>query len=190
MFAQGVILSDSFSLKLAATGSELEVGGTDTALYNAPLNYIGVVVPTGAVARGFWQVIMDSVTVGGKAVRGLVNLQAIFDSGSSFIYTSSRLADMVYKNIDGSERIPNTSYYSYPCSTSPAVSLTFNGRSYPITPALFNAGSVTNQAGRCVGAIAGGFSSDSYWIIGDAFLQGYYTSYDFTNNRVGIATLV
>ena len=59
---QGHIQSAVFGMKLAKSGSELYIGGTDAALYKGAVEYHGV---TGS---GFWQLSGASALVNGKAV--------------------------------------------------------------------------------------------------------------------------
>ena len=58
--AQGSIKSAVFGMKLAQSGSELYVGGTDPALYKGAVEYHSV---TGS---GFWQIAGASAIVGNK----------------------------------------------------------------------------------------------------------------------------
>lgn len=59
---QGHIKSAVFGMKLAKSGSELYVGGTDAALYKGSPEYHT------ATGSGYWQISGASALVNGKAV--------------------------------------------------------------------------------------------------------------------------
>lgn len=71
---------------------------------------------------------------------------------------------------------------SFPCATI----------STSLTPfRSFNLGETESGSGQCVGALAGadlGLGS-GVWLLGDSFMKNVYTSFDFSNNQVGFATL-
>ena len=46
----------------------------------------------------------------------------------------------------------------------------------------------TGSDGQCVGSIVGN-DNMSFWIVGDVFLRGVYTAFDFGGKRVGFAEL-
>lgn len=62
---QGVIKNGVFGFKLAGTGSELYLGGTDTSLYNGQIEYHSVVGRT-----GYWQIGSGKLSLG-SSVRSL-----------------------------------------------------------------------------------------------------------------------
>jgi cathepsin D len=76
------------------------------------------------------------------------------------------------------------------CNTSVAVSISFGGTDWEISPSDMNVGTVTS--GMCAGAIfdggaLSGFSD--YWIIGDTFLKNVYSVFRAEPPSVGFAQL-
>ncbi|KAL4252094.1 peptidase A1 family protein [Abortiporus biennis] len=182
LVAQSRTTSPVFAFKLASTGSELLLGGTNPNLYTGEFTYASVLV------KGYWQVLMDSVNVNGK--KPATYLQAVIDTGTTLIIGDSTSVRNFYATIPGSKDASSTfapGFYTVPCNAIPSVSLTFNGKSFTIAPALFNYGRPNTRSSDCIGSIVS--SSLNFWIIGDRFLQNVYTSFDLGNNRVGFATL-
>ena len=102
------------------------------------------------------------------------------------IIAPTAAADQFYAAMPYSEDLGN-GFYTIPCSPLPAISLTFGGQPFGVKPALFNLGQVPGRPGQCFGGIVGSDDMD-FWIVGDMFLQGVYTEFDFGRNRVGFAS--
>ena len=75
--------SSVFAFKIADSGSELSIGGLDSSVYSGIPAYTNVTIPA------YWQIVFDSLTVGGYSVLG--SRPAIVDSVrmlQSFIFLS------------------------------------------------------------------------------------------------------
>ncbi|EIW63511.1 acid protease [Trametes versicolor FP-101664 SS1] len=180
---QGAVKTGVFAFKLAKTGSELYLGGTDTSLYTGAIEYHAV---TGS---GFWQVAGASLNVGTKAVQS--NFQTIIDSGTTIIYGPPSQVKTFYQSIPGSKVYDSTNgFYSFPCSSVPSnVSFSWGGKKWTISAANFNFGRVSSTT--CIGAIAGqdlGLGTNT-WLLGDSFMKNVYSVFSFDQNSVGFATL-
>lgn len=140
-------------------------------------------------AQGYWQVTMDAVSVTSRTpVR---NVQSVIDTGTTLIIGYAPQVRQFYAAIPGSRDASATvgqGFFTFPCSTTAHVSLTFGGRAFSISPSLFNLGRVSATSNNCVGAIVGS-GAISFWVIGDTFLQNVYSTFDVGHNRVGFATL-
>lgn len=132
---------------------------------------------------------LDAVTVNGNTpVR---NVQSIIDTGTTLIVAYAPQVRQFYAAIPGSKDASSTvgqGFYSFPCSATEHVSMTFGGKAFSISPTLFNLGRVNAGSSDCVGAIVGS-NSVSFWVVGDTFLQNVYSTFDLGSNRVGFATL-
>ena len=184
LVAQNNTLPPQFSFKLAASGSELLLGGADQSLYTGSFTYAPV------TTQGYWQVTLGSVNVNSTAISSSRNVQSIIDTGTTLILAPYKQVQALYAAIPGSKNAYATvgnGFYTFPCSSTPTVSLNYSGRSFNIDPQYFNLGRVDPGSNDCVGAIVG--SVFNFWIVGDTFLQNVYTTFDLGNNRVGFAQL-
>ncbi|KAI0782433.1 aspartic protease [Irpex lacteus] len=180
---QGKVSAGAFGFKLASSGSNLYLGGTDTSKYSGSIEYHSIDTST-----GFWQATGAKAIVGSSAA--VNNFETIIDSGTTIIYGPPSAVKTFYSKISGSQVYDSSEgYYSYPCSSAPTVGFSWGGKTWTISSANFNLGSVGN--GQCVGAIAGqdlGLGS-GVWLLGDSFMKNVYTAFSFDQNAVGFATL-
>ncbi|KAI0359193.1 acid protease [Trametes cingulata] len=181
--AQGAVKNGVFGFKLAKSGSELYLGGTNTKLYTGSIEYHPV---TGS---GFWQISGASLRLGSTTV--LSGFQTIIDSGTTIIYGPPDDVATFYKSIPGSQLYDKANgFYSFPCSAVPAnVGFNWGGKTWTISAADFNFGKASST--RCIGAIAGvdlGLGTKT-WLLGDSFMKNVYSAFSFDSNSVGFAQL-
>lgn len=121
----------------------------------------------------------------------LRNVRSVIDTGTTLIVAHAPQVRQFYAAIPGSQDATATigqGFYTFPCSATERVSLTFGGKAFSIAPDLFNLGRVSARSQDCVGAIVG-TSGISFWVVGDTFLQNVYSTFDLGNDRVGFAAL-
>ncbi|KAI0332356.1 acid protease [Cubamyces sp. BRFM 1775] len=181
--SQGAVKNGVFAFKLAKSGSELYLGGTDTSLYTGSIEYHSV---TGS---GFWQLANAKLYLGTKTIES--GVQTIIDSGTTIIYGPPSQVAAFYKSIPGSKVYDSENgFYSFPCSSVPSnVAFSWGGQKWTISAANFNFGRVSST--QCIGAIAGqdlGLGSNT-WLLGDSFMKNVYTVFSFDQNSVGFAKL-
>ncbi|KIK91446.1 hypothetical protein PAXRUDRAFT_830850 [Paxillus rubicundulus Ve08.2h10] len=183
LVSQGQTDEPVFAFKLAASGSELYLGGTNNNLYTGSFSY------TPVTQQGYWQVNMDSVMGNGQTI--LSNVNSIIDTGSTLIIGPPSDVASFYSALGGTDASSTAGqgYYTFPCDSFPSVSFTFGGTSFPISNETLNVGQVSAGSSDCVSGIVGQDSADSFWIVGDVFLANVYTAFDVGNSRVGFATL-
>ncbi|PCH43862.1 acid protease [Wolfiporia cocos MD-104 SS10] len=178
------VKSGVFGMKLASSGSELYLGGTDTSQYTGSIEYHSV---TGS---GFWQASGAKILLSGKSV--ITGFQTVIDSGTTIMYGPPSAVQTFYKSIPGSKLYDSTNgYYSFPCKSVPSVSFNWGGKNWVISAANFNLGQTYQGSGQCVGALAGqdlGLGNN-VWLLGDSFMKNVYTAFSFDKNSVGFATL-
>lgn len=75
LVADGETSSPVFAFKLASSGAELSVGGTDSSLYTGSFTYAKV------EQEGYWQVALDGISVSGK--KAVSNADSIIDTGTT-----------------------------------------------------------------------------------------------------------
>ncbi|OSD06723.1 acid protease [Trametes coccinea BRFM310] len=180
---QGAVKTGVFGFKLAKSGSELYLGGTDSSQYSGSIEYHSV---TGS---GFWQIANAKLYIGTKTIES--GIQTIIDSGTTIIYGPPSQVQAFYKNIPGSKLYDSANgFYSYPCNSAPSnVGFNWGGKTWTISASNFNFGQVSST--QCIGAIAGqdlGLGSNT-WLLGDSFMKNVYSVFSFDKNSVGFATL-
>ncbi|KAG8797102.1 hypothetical protein FRC20_005065, partial [Serendipita sp. 405] len=145
----GQTSSGVFAFKLDESGSELTLGGLNSALYS------GTPVYSKVTQQGYWQINFDSLKVGGSSVVGTTS--AIVDSGTTLVIGSTAGVKAFYKKIPGSKDASSTvgaGFYTFPCSaTIPSVSFTIGGKNLPMSASSVNFGPVSEGSSDCVGSI-------------------------------------
>lgn len=81
LVADGQTSSPVFAFKLASSGAELSVGGTDSSLYTGSFTYAKV------EQEGYWQVALDGISANGK--NAISNADSIIDTGTTVIFFRS-----------------------------------------------------------------------------------------------------
>ncbi|KDQ50162.1 hypothetical protein JAAARDRAFT_186508 [Jaapia argillacea MUCL 33604] len=182
--SQNQASSPIFAFKLADSGSELYVGGTNSRLYSGSITY------TPVTQQAYWQVNMENVSVNGKKPVGQIS--AVIDTGTTLVLGDKVNVRALYAAIPRSKDASATfgeGFYTVPCDAVPTVSLTFSGKSFAISPRTFNLGRAASGSSDCVGGIVGSDIGQRFWIVGDVFLRNVYSVFDLGNTRVGFATL-
>ncbi|KAF8593697.1 acid protease [Ceratobasidium sp. AG-I] len=184
LYSQGKISSPTFAFRLATSGSELYLGGVDTAKYTGTITYAAL------TSKTYW------LTTGSSSVGSTLGYSGamIIDSGTTIIVGPTSTVATWWSKVPNyaacsTSVCGTTGYYTYLCASPPTVSFTFNGKSFTIPSADFNLGTADNAGTRCVGAIVGTSGvPDNAWIVGDTLMKQTYTIFDETNSRVGFAT--
>ncbi|EIN03856.1 aspartic protease [Punctularia strigosozonata HHB-11173 SS5] len=181
----GAVSSNVFGMKLASSGSELYLGGTDSSLYSGSIEYHSIDTST-----GFWQATGASVKVGSKTVES--DFDTIIDSGTTIMYGPPSAVKAVYAAVSGSAVYDSSEgYYSYPCDSPPTISFNWGGKDWEISSENLSLGETETGSGKCVGALAGqdlGLGDD-VWLLGDSFMKNVYTAFSFSKSSVGFAEL-
>ncbi|KAJ7320977.1 aspartic peptidase domain-containing protein [Mycena albidolilacea] len=157
-------------------GGTFTLGGTNSSLYSGQIEFLNL---TGA-ALTYWMLNISGITVQGKAINIVQNTTlAAFDT--SFRFISGTADDM--RQFGRRFQVRHSSVnpmniISVPCTTDVNVTVSFGGRSWPISAADINLGPANNSDQACIGAIrpyvdADGPSSD--WVFGTPFLRNVYS---------------
>ena len=125
--SQGAVSEGVFGFKLASSGSELYLGGTNSDLYTGSIEYHDVDQST-----GFWQITSGKAYVGSTAA--VSNFETIIDSGTTIMYGPPEAVKKVYEAVEGAGVFDEDyGYYYYPCNSPPEVSFSWGGRQWSIT---------------------------------------------------------
>ncbi|KAG1768957.1 aspartic peptidase domain-containing protein [Suillus occidentalis] len=181
LVSQGAVPESVFAFKLASSGSELRVGGVNSALYKGSFTY------TPVTEKAYWQINGDGMGLNGKTV--VKKFSAIVDSGTSLILGNSSQVKQLYAATNATE--VDKGVYALPCNAMPHVSITVGGKTIPLSAESFNLGPVDSSRNTCIGAIQASDSlgSSFQWILGDVFMRNVYTVFDVGHTRVGFADL-
>ncbi|KAJ1302026.1 hypothetical protein OPQ81_000861 [Rhizoctonia solani] len=186
LYSQGKISAPTFGFRLASSGSELYLGGADTTKYTGTITWAPL------TSKTYW------LTTGSSSVGSTVGYSGamIIDSGTTLVVGPTSSVSAWWAKVPGAGTCSTSvcgasGYYTYPCSSPPSVSFTFNGRKFSVSANDFNLGTTDNSGTTCVGAIVGTSGvPDNAWIVGDTFMKNVYTVFDESNSRVGFATPV
>ncbi|KAI9440395.1 acid protease [Lactarius indigo] len=188
LVAQGNVTHPQFAFKLANTGAELYLGGTNPKLYKGSFTYVPV------TKQGYWQTILTDVTVNECPVL-LSDINVIIDTGTTLIIGNKKDVEAIYAKIPGYRPGPESDldegFFTIPCNFSTVVSFEFGGKRFPVSPSTFNMGSISEGSDTCVGGLIyfPSLENIGFWIIGDVFLQNVYTVFDVGTNLIGFADL-
>ncbi|TBU62201.1 acid protease [Dichomitus squalens] len=181
---QGSVAQNTFAFKLAQSGSELTLGGTNNASFTGDIEFHKL-----SSAVGYWIIGDGSVAVGGKTSAS--QIQTIIDSGSTIITAPTAAADALWQSVQGAQAFEQ-GMYTFPCDSAPEVAFSWGGKSWSISANDINLGQVEEGSSDCVGAIAGGDLGfgDDVWLLGDTFMKNVYTVFDADQNgSIGFAQL-
>lgn len=99
---EGATDKGTFEFKLSSSGAQLYVGGTDSSKYSGGFTYSPV------TKQGYWQVDMDSISVGGSQASG--SSSAIIDTGTTLLVGDSDAVKTVIGAVKGAKAAPEATY--------------------------------------------------------------------------------
>jgi len=178
-------------------GGVLTFGGTNTSLYTGDIEFLDI---PSSVTPSFWLLEISAVTVQGKSVQiasGQDALAAI-DTGTTLIGGPTADVKAIWAAVPGSTPLTGNmeGFYGFPCGTQIQMTMSFGGKSWPISTADMNLGS-SGVSGQCVGGVfdlnlgssAGGGGGNPSWVVGDTFLKNVYSVFRATPPSIGFAQL-
>ncbi|CAE6480865.1 unnamed protein product, partial [Rhizoctonia solani] len=133
LYSQGKISTPTFAFRLATSGSELYIGGVNTAKYTGSIAYVPL------KSKTYW------LTTGSSSVGSTVGYSGamIIDSGTTVIAGPTSSVSSWWSKVSGAAACSTsdcgtTGYYTYLCASPPKVSFTFGGKSFTIPSSDFN----------------------------------------------------
>ncbi|GAA5830968.1 hypothetical protein JCM3766R1_006192 [Sporobolomyces carnicolor] len=182
---QAKLASNQFSFYLASAGSQLFLGGMDSAKYQ-----LGTTKSYPVTNAGYW--LLDAkVNVGGTAVSSVGKFSAIIDTGTSVIVAPTADAAAFWAKVPNSG-VYGSGYYTYDCASPPDVSFSFGSsfaEQWAVSGSSWNLGKVSAGSSRCVGAVIGADIGISGWVLGDAFLENVYSTFNLDSKTVAFSDL-
>uniref|UniRef100_A0A3Q2XT63 Nothepsin n=1 Tax=Hippocampus comes TaxID=109280 RepID=A0A3Q2XT63_HIPCM len=188
VMAQNSLDQPVFSFYLSRSKSadgELLLGGTDEALYHGPITWLPV------TAKGYWQILMDSVSVQGVSSFCPRGCQAIVDTGTSLI-AGPTVHILALQQLIGATPTGIGEFF-IDCarlSSLPRVTFVLGGNEFTLTAEQYVRKEMLGDKELCLS----GFQAvdivspqGPLWILGDVFLTEFYSIFDRGNDRVGLA---
>ncbi|GAA5961250.1 hypothetical protein JCM8115_001522 [Rhodotorula mucilaginosa] len=186
LVSQGRVAKSQFSTYLASSGSELFLGGMNSAHFAAGSTHWYSVI-----SQGYWT-LAAKAAVNNKVVSSLGTFSALVDTGTSVIVAPTAAAKQFWAAVPNSATYGSGGYWTYPCASPPTISFSFGGafaEQWAVSSSALNLGRVSSGSDRCVGAVVGADIGINAWILGDSFLQSVYTTFDFSTNQIGFSDL-
>ncbi|EGX95819.1 cathepsin E, putative [Cordyceps militaris CM01] len=198
LYAQGSIASEVlgvyFSPESGADTSdnngELTLGGTDSAKYSGALTYVPTLT-TGAAAP-YWGVSIASFSYGSTVLAS--GATGIVDTGTTLIYIPSA-AYTKFLSATGGKTDSSSGLAVFTTKPTANFAIKLGSTSYTLTPSQYLVPTAQYSyfgltSGKYYAWINNGGSSGVNTIIGQKFLENYYSVYDTTNSRIGFAKAV
>jgi len=183
MIDQGLLDEPVFAFYLGSDESDGGVatfGGIDESHYEGKITYAPV------RRRAYWEVALDSISLGKDTIE-LDNGGAAIDTGTSLIALPTEMAELINKELGAKKGYGGQ--YSVDCellSSLPDFTFKMDGKNYVLEAADY----ILQVQGSCVSPFMGldmPPQLGQLWIVGDVFLRKHYTVYDLGKNAVGFA---
>merc|ERR1719373_670076 len=164
----------------ASKQGELVFGGIDKS------HFTGELVDVPLTSETYWEVSLDAMKFGDKAVVSSPQ-KAIIDSGTSLLAGPKDVVDALAQQI-GATSIMGKEYV-IDCSKKaslPALSVTLGGKEFTLTADDY----VLQVSSQCLFAFTGidvPPPRGPLWIMGDVFMRKYYCVFDYGNKKMRIA---
>jgi len=159
------------------SGGVLTLGGWDESLFKGKLKYVPL------IQENYWQILMDDVIVDNKKYCGRNGCRAVVDSGTSLISGPSEIVNDINDKLGCFSYGEECFWFSCPDFDSlPNIEFKLNGHYYTLTPRDY----VLQDGNTCISGLQ---AADDLplWILGDKFMEKYYTVFDYENKQVGFA---
>ncbi|KJA26203.1 hypothetical protein HYPSUDRAFT_36452 [Hypholoma sublateritium FD-334 SS-4] len=172
-------------------GGVFTLGGTNSSLFTGDIEFLNI--PTNPLQ--FWALPLTTVQVNGATVKiQSANMPAAIDTGTSLIAGPTEDVAAIWAAVPGSGPSPsNQGFFNFPCSTPVSVSISFGGKTWPISELDIVFTTEPEDNSKCIGSIFGVTippnSGTPSWIFGDTFLKNVYSVFRSNPPSVGFAQL-
>ncbi|KAF8177288.1 putative cathepsin E [Mycena galopus ATCC 62051] len=198
LFSQGTITDQVLGVSFAPesgsddddTNGELTLGGTDATKFTGSITYTSKT--TASLYTDYWGITVSEIAYNGKSIGA--SASAIVDTGTTLIYIPTAAYNS-FLSASGGKTDSVTGLASWTTLPTANFAFTIGGVSFALTPAQFTIPTAQYDvwglaSGKFYGWIAaGGTEADELnFIVGQKFLENYYSVFDTTGNQVGFAT--
>lgn len=191
LVAQGVIGETILGVQFAPpAGSEdedtngvLTLGGVDTTAFTGSITYTTAIAP-------WWGADVSDFAFGSTSL-GTATASAIVDTGTTLVYVPSSVYSKFLTASKGTLD-EDTGLVKFTKAPTSNFSFVFGGTTFTLTPAQYLIPTAQYENWGITGSdfytfINDGGTEAPDTIIGFTFLEFYYSVFDTTNNRVGLA---
>jgi len=198
LLSQGTITTQVLGVSFAPesgsdeddTNGELTLGGTDSTKFTGAITFTPKT--TAELYSDYWGITVTEISFNGKSIGA--SASAIVDTGTTLIFIPTAAYNS-FLSASGGTTDDETGLASWTTLPTANFAFTIGGVSFTLTPSQFTIPTAQYAdfglaTGKFYGWIAaGGTEADELnFIIGQKFLENYYSVFDTTNNRVGFAT--
>ncbi|XP_065206166.1 lysosomal aspartic protease-like [Planococcus citri] len=174
-------------------GGELTLCGVDESKFRGPLNYVKEIEPWG---RWFIPIENVSLQIGPNQTNVDSETKASVQTGIPHIHGPKESISAIYKAIKADETRRTVDCKDIPKLPSVTFEIggkkyTLEGEDYTFKIPLFENDDSTIPTMKCtIGFAHDRFYDEGLWILGNVFLQKYYSVYDIDNHAIGFAESV
>ncbi|TVY23448.1 Polyporopepsin [Lachnellula hyalina] len=184
----GVYFSPESGSDTDDANGELTLGGTDSSKYTGSLTYHPKL--TSGDASEYWGISIASFTYGSTTLAS--SASGIVDTGTTLIYIPTSAYNK-FLSATGGKTDSSSGLALFTTKPTSNFSIKFGSTTYVLTPAQYLVPTAQYTyygltSGKYYAWINDGGDSGVDTIIGQKFLEHYYSVFDTTNSRIGFAT--
>jgi cathepsin D len=194
LISQGLVDQPLFGFWISnnpsgSNGGELTLGGTNPKYYTGSFTWAPLISET------YWEYMMDDFLVGNVS-KGWCKggCKAVADTGTSLIAGPKQQIDQLNIQLGAFPLNGEGIFFTCPdLSKLPPITLAIAGTQFTLMPNQYIVNDTVDGQSVCLSGFIGldiPSPPGPLWIIGDLFMQNYYTVFDFGKQRVGYATVV
>ena len=199
LYQQGKIGQNLFAMYLTPDGSggEMSIGEIDTTRYVGSISWLPL------IEEAWWTIAVTSIKAGSRSVSSGTGT-AIVDSGTTLMIGPDDEVDAMISAIQSLTQAStyydaSADMYYLSCSNAaalPTLNFTLMGADYKeyfftLSGEAYVLNTISTNPNRCYialsksGSLSGGSPVD--WILGDPFMRAFYSIYDYSQTRIGLA---
>jgi hypothetical protein len=183
----GVYFKPESGSDTADTNGELTLGGVDSSKYTGTLTYFSKLAS--GDASYYWGISIAGFTYGSTS---LGSASGIVDTGTTLIYIPTSAYNK-FLSAAGGKTDSSSGLAIFSTKPTSNFGIKFGSTTYTLTPAQYLVPTAQYSyygltSGKYYAWINDGGSSGVNTIIGQKFLENYYSVFDTTNSRIGFAT--
>jgi hypothetical protein len=196
LYSQGSISTEVLGVSFAPesgsdtddTNGELTLGGTDSSKYSGSITYFSKL--TSGDSSPYWGISIASFTYGSTTLAS--SGSGIVDTGTTLIYIPTSAYNK-FLSAAGGKTDSSSGLAIFSKKPTSNFNIKFGSTTYALTPAQYLVPTAQYSyygltSGKYYAWINDGGSSGVDTIIGQKFLENYYSVFDTTSSRIGFAT--